>query len=127
VTLGSVLAAPITRLMRSATLEVLDSDYVSFGRACGLPKGTLRRYALRAALPPVVTFAGIAFSILLGGTVLIETVFSWGGAAQYAASAIAQQDFDAVQGFVLFAGAASIVIFLVVDLLYMALDPRVAL
>jgi ABC-type dipeptide/oligopeptide/nickel transport system permease component len=127
VTLGSVLAAPITRLTRSATLEVLESDYVSFGRACGLPARTLRRYALRAALPPVVTFAGIAFTILLGGTVLIETVFSWGGAAQYAASAIQQQDFDAVQGFVLFAGVASIVIFLVVDLLYVALDPRVTL
>jgi peptide/nickel transport system permease protein len=127
VTLGLVLSAPIARLTRSATLEVLDSDYVAFGRACGLPHRTLRWYAMRAALPPVVTFAGIAFSILLGGTVLIETVFSWGGAAQYAANAIAQQDYNAIQGFVLFAGVASIAIFLVVDLLYMALDPRVTL
>ena len=127
VTLGAVLSAPITRLTRSATLEVLEADYVSFGRACGLSHRTLRWYAMRAALPPVVTFAGIAFSILLGGTVLIETVFSWGGAAQYAANAIAQQDYNAIQGFVLIAGLASIVIFLVVDLLYMALDPRVTL
>jgi len=127
VTLGAVLAAPISRLTRSATLEVLEADYVAFGRACGLRHRTLRWYALRAALPPVVTFAGIAFSILLGGTVLIENVFSWGGAAQYAANAIAQQDYNAIQAFVLIAGVASIAIFLVVDLLYMALDPRVKL
>ncbi len=127
VTLGAVLSAPITRLMRSATLEGLEADYVAFGRAVGLPHRTLRWYTLRAALPPVVTFAGIAFSLLLGGTVLVETVFSWGGAAQYAANAIAQQDYNAIQGFVLFAGMASIVIFLVVDLLYMAIDPRVTL
>jgi peptide/nickel transport system permease protein len=127
VTLGAVLSAPIARLTRSATLEVLEADYIAFGRACGLSHRTLRWYAMRAALPPVVTFAGIAFSILLGGTVLIETVFSWGGAAQYAATAIAQQDYNAIQGFVLVAGVASIAIFLVVDLLYMALDPRVKL
>ena len=127
ITLGTVLTAPIVRLMRSATLQVLEADYVTFGKACGLPSRTVKRYALRVALPPVVTFAGIAFSILLGGTVLIETVFSWGGAAQYAAQAISQQDFDAIQGFVLVAGVASIVIFLVVDLIYMALDPRVKL
>lgn len=125
--LGAVLSAPIARLMRSATLEVLDSDYISFGRACGLPSRTLWWYGLRAAMPPVVTFVGIALSLLLGGAVLIETVFSWGGAAQYAAQAIAQQDFNAVQGFVLVAGVASIVIFFIVDLLYLVLDPRVAL
>jgi peptide/nickel transport system permease protein len=127
VTLGLVLSAPIARLMRSATLEVLHSDYVSFGRACGLPQKTLVWYALRAALPPVVTFTGIAFSLLLGGAVLIETVFSWGGAAQYAAEAIARQDFDAIQAFVLVAGVASIVVFLIVDFLYVWIDPRVKL
>ena len=124
---AAILSAPIARLMRSATLEVLDSDYISFGRACGLRHRTLWGYGVRAAIPPVVTFAGIALSLLLGGAVLIETVFSWGGAAQYAAQAIAQQDFNAIQGFVLVAGVASIVIFLIVDLLYMALDPRVVL
>ena len=82
---------------------------------------------IRAALPPVVTFAGILFSVLLGGAVLIEVIFSWGGAAQYAATAIIQNDYPAIQAFVFVAGTISVFIFLVVDLLYVMLDPRVRL
>jgi peptide/nickel transport system permease protein len=125
--LGILLSAPIARLTRSATTEVLSADFIAFGRACGLSQRTLSWYALRAALPPVVTYVGIAFSLLLGGAVLIETIFSWGGAAQYAADAIAQNDFDPIQGFVFVAGVVSIVVFLIVDVLYMLLDPRVKL
>ena len=127
VTLGVGLAAPIARLTRSSMLEALQSDYLVFGRACGLPQARLRRYAVRAALPPIVTFTGILFSVLIGGVVLIEVVFSWGGAAQYAADAIAQNDYPAVQGFVAIAGVISVVAFLIVDLLYVAIDPRVRL
>lgn len=127
ITLGIVLSAPIARITRSASIETLDADCIVFGRACGLSERRLSWYALRSALPPVVTFTGIAFSLLLGGAVLIETVFSWGGAAQYAAQAIAQQDFDAIQAFVFVAGVASILVFLIVDLLYIAIDPRVRL
>jgi peptide/nickel transport system permease protein len=125
--LGILLSAPIARLTRSAMAEALSADYIGFGRACGLPQRTLSWYALRAALPPVVTYVGIAFSLLLGGAVLIESIFSWGGAAQYAADAIAQNDFDPIQGFVFVAGVVSIVVFLIVDVLYMVLDPRVKL
>lgn len=127
ITLGLLLAAPISRLTRSAMLEVLDADYIRFGRACGLPLSRLRRYALRASLPPVVTLTGILFTVLLGGAVLVEVVFSWQGAAQYAANAIGQSDYPAVQGFVLASGAISVFAFLVVDLLYVAIDPRVKL
>ena len=67
------------------------------------------------------------FSVLLGSVVLVETVFSWGGAAQYAMNAIRVNDFAAAQGFVVVASALSVVIFLVVDLLYMVIDPRVKL
>ena len=74
-----------------------------------------------------MTFTGILFSVLIGGVVLIEVVFSWGGAAQYAADAIAQNDYPAVQGFVAIAGVISVVAFLIVDLLYVAIDPRVRL
>src|SRR5262249_55527628 len=90
-TLGSILSAPIARLTRSSMIEVLEADYIRFGRSLGLPGLTLWRYAVRAALPPVVTFAGILFTVLVGGAVLVETVFSWGGAAQYAAEAINQK------------------------------------
>ena len=126
-TLGALLAAPVARLTRSSMLEIMQADYLQFGRACGLPHSRLRRYAIRAALPPVVTFAGILFSLLLGGAVLVEVIFSWGGAAQYAATAIIQNDYPAIQAFVFVAGAISVFIFLVVDLLYVMLDPRVRL
>lgn len=127
VTLGVGLAAPITRLARSSMLEAMQSDYLAFGHACGLPAARLRRYAIRASLPPVVTFTGILFSVLIGGAVLIEVIFSWGGAAEYAADAIAQNDYPAVQGFVVVAGVFSVLTFLIVDLLYVAIDPRVRL
>lgn len=126
-TLGIIFAAPIARLTRSAMIESLNADYIRFGRACGLPSFTLWRYSVRSALPPVVTFAGILFSVLIGGAVLVETVFAWGGAAQYAANAIKQNDFPAIQGFVLIAGVISVIVFLIVDLLYVAIDRRVKL
>ena len=75
----------------------------------------------------MVTFVGILFSVLLSSAVLVETVFSWGGAAEYAVSAIRRSDFPAIQGFVLVAGVFSVAIFLVVDLLYRVIDPRVRL
>jgi ABC-type dipeptide/oligopeptide/nickel transport system permease component len=124
---GVVLSAPITRLMRSAMLEVMSADFVRFGRACGVPRPTLWRWAVRSALPSVVTFTGVLFTLLLGGAVLIETIFSWGGMAQYASSAITRNDYNAVQGFVLVCGVLSVLAFLVVDLLQMAIDPRIRL
>jgi ABC-type dipeptide/oligopeptide/nickel transport system permease component len=127
VTLGAIFSAPIARLTRSAMLEIRDADYVRFGRSCGLPSRTLWRYEVRAALPPVITFAGILFSALIGGAVLVETVFSWGGAAQFAADSINQRDYPSIQGFVLVASVISVFVFLVVDLLYLVIDPRVRL
>lgn len=126
-TMVFIFTAPITRLARSSVIESLTSDAILFGRACGLPRRRLWAYATRASLPPVVTFAGILFSVLLGSAVLVETVFSWGGAAQYAVASISRNDFPAIQGFVLVAGVFSVAIFLVVDLLYRAIDPRVRL
>lgn len=126
-TMAVIFSGPLTRLARSATIEALGSDAILFGRACGLPRSTLWRYATRASLPPVVTFVGILFSVLLGASVLVETVFSWGGAAQYVVNAIRVNDFPAVQGFVLVSGVFSVMIFLIVDLLYVAIDPRVRL
>jgi ABC-type dipeptide/oligopeptide/nickel transport system permease component len=126
-TLGLIFFAPFARLTRSATIEVLGSDYMLFGRACGLRPSTLRRYAIRAALPPVVTFAGILIAVMIGGAVLVETVFAWNGVAQFAAGSIQKVDYPVIQGFLLMTGVISVAIFLLVDLLYVLIDPRVKL
>ena len=126
-TLGLIFFAPFARLTRSATIEILQADYMTFGRACGLRPATLRRYAIRAALPPVVTFAGILIAVMIGGAVLVETVFAWNGAAQFAAGSIQQVDYPVIQGFLLLTGVISVLVFLLVDLLYVLIDPRVKL
>lgn len=127
VTVGVLFAAPIARLTRSSVMEVLGSDYVRFAEACGLPRRTLWRYTVRASLAPIVTFVGILFTVLLGGLVLVEQVFSWGGAAQYVAQAAQRDDYPIIQGFVLLSGVFAVVVFLIVDLLLQVIDPRVRL
>lgn len=123
--LALLLSAPITRLMRGATVSVMESDFMRYGTSLGLSKRRLWRYSVRAALPTVVTFTGTLFSLMIGGSVLIETVFSWGGAAQYAATAINRNDFNATQGFVLACGIITMVVFLAVDLIQFRIDPRI--
>ena len=126
-TMIPIFSAPISRLSRSSSIQALNSDWYTFGKACGLPQKTLNRYALRASLPPVITFTGILFSVLLGSAVLVETVFSWGGVAQYAVSSIKVNDFPAIQGFIVMSGVFSVICFLVVDIAYALIDPRVRL
>jgi len=83
------------------------------------------RYALRNALPPVVTLIGLLYGILLGGAVLVETVFAWGGLGQYSVLAIVNADYDAIQGFVLVVSVFSLLIYLALDLIHVMIDPRV--
>jgi peptide/nickel transport system permease protein len=123
--LGLLLSAPITRLMRSAMLATMESDFIRFGTSVGLGRARLWRYAVRNSVPTVITYVGTLFTILLGGTVLLESIFSWGGAAQYAADSIEQNDFSATQGFVLVCGVLSMVAFLLIDIMQLKLDPRI--
>jgi ABC-type dipeptide/oligopeptide/nickel transport system permease component len=124
--LGIGFAAPIARLMRTSMLTTMNADHVLFARASGLSRVQSWWYAVRASLPPTVTYVGVLMSGMIGGAVLIETIFSWGGVAQYGAQAIARNDYDAVQGFVLLAGVLSLVTFLIVDLVQAVIDPRIA-
>ena len=78
---------------------MLESDFVEHGRALGLHQRTLLRYALRNAMPPIVTVIGIVFWFLLGGAVLVETVFAWGGLGQYAVEAVVNSDYAPLQAF----------------------------
>ena len=96
--------------------------YAGFGVAPRLA----RRRATRLALPPVLTISGITYGYLLGGAVLVETVFAWGGVGQYAVSAIRSADYPAIQGFVLLAATFNIIVYLIVDVALLIVDPRIS-
>lgn len=124
-TLGTSLAAETMRMSRATLLEVLNRDYVRTARAKGLPERlVIGRHALRNALIPVVTVVGIQAGALLGGTVVVEQVFSWAGLGSLVIRAINQRDYPLLQGLILFLTAFYILVGLIVDLLYAWLDPR---
>ncbi len=126
VTLGAQAAAVLARLTRASLLEVLPSDYVRTARAKGVaPHRVLTYHALRNALIPVVTVIGLQFGGLLGGAVIVESVFARSGLGRFAVSAVQSRDFPLIQGIVLFAAAVYAVVNLSVDALYVALDPRI--
>jgi peptide/nickel transport system permease protein len=123
-TLGIVNAAPILKMTQSTTERMLESDFSRYAEMCGLPRHVVVRHALRNALPSVITIVSVLYGFLIGGAVLVEIVFSWGGAGQYAVQGVLNADLNPVLGFVLYSAILSLVIYLIVDLLYFALDPR---
>ena len=125
-TLCTVPAAVLSRLTRSSLLETLHDDYVRTARAKGVTEArVIVRHALRNALLPVVTLLAIQVGYLLGGSILVETVFSWPGLGLQLYDAIGARDLPLVQGGVLLVAALFVLINLTVDVLYAALDPRV--
>jgi len=125
-TLGSVLIGPIARLTRTAVLEVLGADFVRTARAKGLRESAvIIHHALRNALIPVVTLVGLQAAFLLGGAVVTETMFSWPGVGRLAVGAIVTSDYPTAQGAIMILALAFLVINLIVDVLYVVLDPRV--
>lgn len=126
--LGLGEAALVARLARSSLLEVLGEDYIATARAKGISeRAVIVRHGLRNALTAVVTQVGLTFGFLLAYSAIIEVVFVWPGIGRLAVDAIFQRDLPVIQGFVVFAGTVFILINLVVDLLYLKLDPRVTL
>jgi peptide/nickel transport system permease protein len=123
--LGTYLAALLTRLTRSSMLEVLNQDYVRTARAKGLrDRVVVMRHALRNALIPIVTVIGINVGILLGGSAVIETVFVLPGVGQLVVRSLYNRDLPVIQGLILYVAVVYVVINLVVDILYTYLDPR---
>jgi peptide/nickel transport system permease protein len=119
--------AVLTRMMRSSTLEVLREDYVRTARAKGLPgTAVVVRHAVRNALLPVLTLAGLEFAFLLGGTVTTEVVFNLNGLGRLLVDAITRRDYPVIQALVVLAAVVYTVINLAVDLLYGWVDPRVS-
>lgn len=124
-TLGFVTMAPITRVARTAMIDVLQSEFVRTSRAMGISRNVIYfRYALKNALLPVVTMIGSAVAFLFSGSVLVENIFNWPGMGRYALEAIRQSDFAALQGFVLWAALTYVGVFLVIDVIYLIVDPR---
>jgi len=124
-TLGFVLIGPIARLTRTAVLEVLGADFVRTARAKGLREtAVIVHHALRNALIPVVTLIGLQAAFLLGGAVVTETMFSWPGVGRLAVGAIVSSDFPTAQGAIMILAIAFLTINLIVDVLYVYLDPR---
>jgi peptide/nickel transport system permease protein len=127
-TLTLATTASMMRLTRSSMLEVLGEDYMRTARAMGLPwRSVVFQHALRNALIPVVTVAGLVLAGFVTGTVIVEIVFAWPGVGTFAIDSIFARDYPVIQGYVVFAGTVYILINLCVDLLYVRLDPRVRL
>lgn len=126
ISLAFVLVAINARLIRSAMLEVLQQDYITFATAKGVPRPVIViRHALRNALLPLVTVLGLQMGNLLSGTIVIETVFAWPGVGRLAVDAIHWRDYPVIQGVVLVSALLFIAINLIVDILYRFIDPRV--
>jgi ABC-type dipeptide/oligopeptide/nickel transport system permease component len=127
ITLGLFVMAPLMRMTRASMLGVLSSDFIRTARASGLSSSkVLYGYAFRNALLPVVTTLGMVFSFLLGSNVLVEKVFAWPGIGSYVIEALVSSDYAPVQGFVLTMALLYVALNLTIDVLYVLIDPRVA-
>ena len=125
-TLGLIASSIVARLVRSAMLEVLGQEYVQTARAKGLTeRRVVMHHALRNAAIPVVTIVGLQFGGLLTGAFIIEAVFAWHGIGELAVQAFAKRDFPMIQGITLVVATTYVLVNLVVDVIYAALDPRI--
>jgi len=124
--IGARLAAVSMRMTRSSLLEVLRQDYIRTARAKGRrERGVVLRHALRNALVPVITVFGQQFSVLLGGTVIVEVIFLQPGVGSLMLDAVQLRDYTVIQGAVLFFAAVIVVVNLLIDMSYAWLDPRI--
>ncbi len=126
VTLALFYSSHFAKTTRAVLGRALTSDQVEFARACGLSELRVVGYAFREARTPVVTYVGILFAALFGGAAIVETVFAWGGLGQWAIDAMLKLDVPAIQGFILVVGLLTLLVYLILDLIVVALDPRVS-
>ena len=126
ITMGSALAAILTRMVRTSMLEELGQDYVRTARAKGLPENAVvYRHALRNAMIPVVTVLGLQFGALLAGAIVSETIFSWPGIGRLTIQAISNRDYYLVQGCILAIGLTYVAVNFLTDLVYSVVNPRI--
>src|ERR1700674_1679969 len=126
ITLGGALAAILTRMVRTSMLEELGQDYIRTARAKGLSENVVvYKHALRNALVPVLTVAGLQFGALLAGAIVTETIFSWPGIGRLTIQAIGGRDYYLVQGCILTIGLTYVAVNFLTDVLYSLVNPRI--
>lgn len=126
VTMGTALAAILTRMVRTSMLEELGQDYIRTARAKGLAeRAVVYRHALPNAMIPLLTIIGLQFGVLLAGAIVTETIFSWPGLGRLTISAISNRDYPLVQGCILAIGLTYVFVNLLTDVLYMVVNPRI--
>jgi ABC-type dipeptide/oligopeptide/nickel transport system permease component len=126
VTMGSALAAILTRMVRTSMLEELSQDYIRTARAKGLNEtAVVYRHALRNAMIPVITVLGLQFGALLAGAIVTEKIFSWPGIGRLTIDAISNRDYYVVQGCILAIGLTYVAVNLLTDMVYSVLNPRI--
>jgi peptide/nickel transport system permease protein len=125
-TLGTGIAAVTARLTRSSILEILKQDYIRTARSKGLAeRAVINRHALKNALIPVVTVVGLQFGSLLEGAVVVEVIFAWPGLGRLLYDSIFARDFAVIQGCVFFIAVMYVIVNLLIDIIYVWLDPRI--
>jgi peptide/nickel transport system permease protein len=125
ITMGSALAAILTRMVRTSMLEELGQDYIRTARAKGLPERTVvYRHALRNAMIPVITVLGLQFGALLAGAIVTETIFSWPGIGRLTIQSIGNRDYSLVQGCILAIGLTYVAVNFLTDFFYSVANPR---
>jgi len=126
ITLGIYLSGIFTRLTRTHMLEILGGDFIRAARARGLPERTvIYKHALKNAFIPILTMMGLQFALLLAGAILTETTFSWPGMGTFLAERISYRDFTTVQGTIVFFAFLIVIVSLVIDIIYVYIDPRI--
>lgn len=126
-TLVLVYTAPILKITAATVDKMRHEPFIVAARAYGVKERILYWYMLRNSLAPVITTIGVMYAFLLGGAVLVETVFAWNGFGQYAVESVLRKDLFPIQGFLLIAAIFTMLVYLVVDILYAFVDPRVKL
>jgi ABC-type dipeptide/oligopeptide/nickel transport system permease component len=126
ITMGSALAAILTRMVRTSMLEELSHDYIRTARAKGVSETrVVYHHALRNAMIPVITVLGLQFGALLAGAIVTEKIFSWPGVGRLTVDAISNRDYYVVQGCILAIGLTYVAVNFLTDLVYSALNPRI--
>jgi len=126
ITLGTVMAAILARMLRSSLLEIMSEDYIRSARARGLsPLRIMFRHALRNAMLPMITLLGLQLGGLLAGAVITETVFDWPGIGRLTVEAIQRRDYPLLQGCILFISGIYVAVNMLTDIIYQQIDPRI--